>query len=310
MARESPIAVYGAIVANVAIAILKFVAAGITGSSAMLSEAIHSVVDTGDGLLVLLGLRLSKRPPTPEHPFGHGMELYFWTLVVAMIIFGVGGGVSFYEGLLHVLDPEPPTDLAWSYGTLGAAIVFEGVSWLVAARQFGRERGRRTIWQAIRGSKDPTTFIILFEDSAALAGLVVALLGTALGQWLHLPVLDGVASIVIGLLLATVAIALARESRSLLVGESADHRLVRGVQEIVQADPVVAEARSPETMHLGPDEVIVDLDVRFEPDASAEEIAKAASRIEHRVRHEHPVVRRLALRLSGLARPARRRTQS
>src|SRR5205823_12090612 len=209
---SSKIAVYGAIAANVAIAVTKFVVAGITGSSAMLSEGIHSAVDTFNGVLLLVGLKLSQRPATPEHPFGHGKELYFWSLIVAVLIFGLGGGISFYEGVQHLRAPQPLQDPMWNYVVLGAAAVFEGSSFVVALRQFLRQAGDAPFWQALHRSKDPTTYTVLAEDAAALVGLVVAALGIALARHFDRPALDGAASMVIGLLLAGVAVLLIRES--------------------------------------------------------------------------------------------------
>ncbi len=179
---ESRIALYGAIAANVAIAVTKFVVAGVTGSSAMLAEGIHSLVDTGNGALLLVGVHRSQRPPSPEHPFGHGKELYFWSLIVGVLIFGLGGGVSFYEGVLHVREPRALEDPKWNYIVLAAAAVFEGGSFALAWRQFSRERGDTAFWKALRSSKDPATYTVLAEDSAALAGLALAALGVYASQ--------------------------------------------------------------------------------------------------------------------------------
>src|SRR4051794_33553869 len=184
---ESKTAVYGAIAANVAIAVTKFIVAGITGSSAMLSEGIHSAVDTFNGVLLLVGLKLSQRPATPNHPFGHGKELYFWSLIVAVLIFGLGGGVSFYEGVQHIRHPEPLTDPKWNYIVLGAAVVFEGASFTVALRQFLSAKGDTPFWKALRRSKDPTTYTVLAEDSAALLGLGVAAVGIYASHRLNIP---------------------------------------------------------------------------------------------------------------------------
>src|SRR5258706_4517294 len=199
---ESKIAVYGAIAANVGIAVTKFVVASITGSSAMLAEAIHSAVDTFNDVLLLIGIRLSKRPATPEHPFGHGKELYFWGLIVAVLIFGLGGGISSYQGVQHVRHPPDLRDPTWNYVVLGAAAVFEGSSFVIALRQFLRQGGGTPFSEALHPSKDPTTYTVLAEDSAALVGLAVAALGIAASQYFGIPELDGAASIVIGLLLA------------------------------------------------------------------------------------------------------------
>ena len=234
---KSRVAIYAAIAANVAIAVTKFVVAGITGSSAMLSEGIHSAVDTFNGILLLVGLKLSQRPATLEHPFGHGKELYFWSLIVAVLIFGLGGGLSFYEGVVHVRNPEPMRDPMWNYVVLGVAAVFEGSSFVIALRQFLQQAGDTPFWEALHRSKDPTTYTVLAEDAAALVGLVVAFFGIALSQRFDKPELDGVASLIIGVLLVGVAIALIRESRSLLIGEGIRPETARAIRSIALEQP-------------------------------------------------------------------------
>ena len=187
---ESKLAVFGAIAANVTIATMKFVGAGATGSSAMLSEGIHSLVDSGDGLLLLVGMRLADRPPDERHPFGHGKELYFWSLIVAVLIFGVGGGVSIYEGILRLLDPQPMENAGWSYAILAGAAVFEGTSLTIAVRQFKRSIGDAPFWESLRTSKDPTLYTVMAEDSAALAGLAAAAIGVFGSDSLGMPAFD------------------------------------------------------------------------------------------------------------------------
>src|SRR5438876_6642485 len=211
--------IYAALIANLVIAVSKFVAAWFSGSSAMLSEGIHSVVDTGNSGLLLLGIRLSRRPADEEHPFGHGKELYFWSLLVAVLIFAGGGGISIYEGILHLLHPHPLEDPRWSYAVLGIAAVSEGMSLRIAWRAFRAASGVSPSLRAIRASKDPSTFTVLFEDAAALAGVLVAFLGILASQLFDNPYLDAVASVVIGLILMTVATVLVLETRRLLVGE-------------------------------------------------------------------------------------------
>src|SRR5574338_338293 len=193
--RGRKLTLYGAITANAAIAITKFIAAAAAGSGAMLSEGIHSVVDTGDGLLVLLGLHLAKRPPSKRHPYGHGLEVYFWSMVVAMAIFAVGGGVSIYEGVHRLAGGESLELSWWTYAVLGAAFLFEGTSWMIAMREFKRIRGRRGLWSAIERSKDPTSFVVVLEDSAALIGILIAAAGITLANLLDAPYLDATASI-------------------------------------------------------------------------------------------------------------------
>ena len=265
---KSKIAIYGAIAANVAIAVTKFVVAGITGSSAMLSEGIHSAVDTFNGVLLLVGLKLSQRPATPEHPFGHGKELYFWSLIVAVLIFGLGGGLSFYEGVLHVQHPAPLQDPMWNYVVLGAAAVFEGSSFIIALRQFLGQAGDTPFWEALHRSKDPTTYTVLAEDAAALVGLVVAALGIALSHRFEKPELDGAASLIIGLLLAGVAVALIRESRGLLIGEGIRPETARAIRSIALAQPKVRDVGRVLSMYIGPDDVLVTMDLDFDDGTS------------------------------------------
>jgi len=286
--------------ANALIATTKFAVAGVTGSSAMLSEGFHSVVDTGNQLLLLLGLRLSRRAPDDDHPFGHGKEQYFWSLVVAMLLFGVGGGVAVYEGVSHVLHPRAIEKASWNFVVLGFAIVFEGISWIIAMSQFrgGRRRG---FWASLAASKDPSIVTVILEDTAALAGLVVAFAGVALAQWTGQPAFDGAASILIGILLAAVALFLARESRGLLVGESADADVVRSIRRIVGSDPAVVSAEPPLTMHLGPHEVLLNLELSFRSDLSAGEVFEAADRLRQRIRQEHPEIRRIFFEADSIA---------
>src|SRR3954470_5251038 len=198
MAGETRTAVIAAVIGNLAIAATKFVAAAFSGSAAMLAEAIHSLVDTGNGSLMLYGLHRSRKPADEDHPFGYGHELYFWTLIVGVLVFAVGGGMSVYEGIVHILHPTSPENLVWSYAVLGMAIVFEGTSWLFGLKAFNAERGRKGVLQTIHDTKDPSSFTVLLEDSAALLGLVFAFLGIYLGSQLGLPYLDGVASVLIG----------------------------------------------------------------------------------------------------------------
>ena len=298
---ESNRAVYGAIAANTGIAITKFIAAGVTGSSAMLSEAIHSVVDTGNGVLLLIGMRLSRRAATPEHPFGHGKELYFWSLIVAVLIFGLGGGVSAYEGVLHMLHPEPLRDAMWNYIVLAIAAVFEGASLVVALRQFAKEKGDVPMWRALRASKDPTTYTVLAEDSAAIAGLAAAALGIFASHTLDMPALDGAASVVIGVILCAVAVLLIREARGLLIGEGVSRETAAAIREIALAHACVREAASPLSMYIGAEEVLLTLDVRFEPASSAEAITRAVAEIERDIRKRFPRVKRIYIEASGIA---------
>lgn len=300
-------AVYAAIVGNLAIAIMKFSAAAFTGSSAMISEGIHSLVDSGNGGLLLLGIRLSKKPPDTAHPFGHGKELYFWSLVVAFLIFGVGGGISIYEGVLHVIDPKPLEDPTWSYVVLGLAFVFEAIVLSIALKQFLAEKGQESVWQSIRGSKDPTTFVVVFEDSAALLGLVVAFVGIYLSHRLANPYFDGITSVVIGSILCAVAAFLAYESKSLLVGEGADPLTLARVRVVAESDPAVERIERPLTMHFGPDTVLLTLNVRFRRDVSAEEAEAAVLRMEKAIHDEYPEIQHIFIEARSLG--TRRQSQ-
>ena len=298
---ESKIAIYGAIGANVAIAATKFTVAGITGSSAMLSEGVHSAVDTFNGVLLLVGLKLSQRPATAEHPFGHGKELYFWSLMVAVLIFGLGGGVSFYEGIQHIRNPEPMTDPTWNYIVLGAAMLFEGISFGLALKQFRGESRGRPFWNALHSSKDPTTYTVLAEDSAALVGLLVAAIGIFLSHELNIPELDGAASVVIGLLLAGVAVLLVRESRGLLVGEGIQPETAREIRRIATAHPTVHDVGQILSMYIGPAEVLVTLDLHFEDGTRTDDASAAMTVIQKEVREKFPTIKRLFIEAGEIA---------
>jgi len=290
---KSQVSIYAAIAANVAIAVTKFVVAGITGSSAMLSEGIHSAVDTFNGVLLLVGLKLSQRPATPEHPFGHGKELYFWSLIVAVLIFGVGGGLSFYEGVQHVRHPEPMRDPVWNYVVLGVAAVFEGSSLAIALRQFLKQAGDTPFWEALHRSKDPTTYTVLAEDAAALVGLLVAAVGIALSYRFDKPEWDGVASLIIGLLLAGVAVALIRESRGLLIGEGIRPETARAIRSLALEQPKVRDVGRILSMYIGPDDVLVTMDLDFDDGTAAADAAAAIAAVERQVRDRYPMIKRL-----------------
>jgi cation diffusion facilitator family transporter len=301
MASESRIAIFAAIAGNIAIAATKLTAAFFTGSSAMLSEGIHSLVDTGNGWLLLLGSHRSRKPADASHPFGHGKELYFWSLVVAILIFALGGGMSVYEGVTHLSHPHA-TDPTWNYVVLGFAIIFEGISFFFAFRAFRTEMTGEGIIKSIKASKDPTTFTVLFEDTAALLGLVVAFLGIFLGHQLNNPYLDGVASIIIGLILGVVAGFLAWESKGLLIGEGVDAETLKSIRSIARADSSVREVRKSLTMHFGPQDVLLALDIRFKPKLKSEEVATAIDRIEKKIRKEHSEIKHIFIEAKALAR--------
>lgn len=310
MASGSHRAIYAAILGNLAIAITKFVAAFMSGSSAMMAEGIHSLVDTGNGGLLLLGIRQSKRPPDRLHPFGHGKDLYFYVLIVGISIFAVGGGISIYEGILHTLHPEPMTGVTLNYIVLGVAVVFEAIVWTIAFKEFMALKGEQeSVLQNIRTSKDPTTFAVLFEDTAALAGLLVALMGIFLAHQFNIPALDGVASITIGVILCSVAGFLIYESKGLLLGESANPEVVNSVEQIALSDTSVQKVNRVLTMHMGPRQVILNLDVKFNPALSADTIETAVERLEKEIRAQHKEIKYIFIEASTLAKHHREHQQ-
>jgi cation diffusion facilitator family transporter len=293
--------IYSALAGNTAIALTKFAAAGFTGSAAMLSEAIHSVVDTGNQLLLLFGLRRAAKPADARHPFGYGLQLYFYTFVVAVLIFGVGAVVSIWHGIEKVRRPTP-IEHAWvNYLVLSAGVLFEGGVWVVALRAFNAERAGRGWISAIRSSKDPTIFTVLFEDTAALAGLAVALLGVFLSETFDLPVLDGIASLVIGGILAVTAFFLASESQSLLTGEAASYDTRRGINRIARAEPGVVGLNQARTMHFGPNEVLVVLSLDFDDELPAGEVERIVTRIERKIKVAHPDVGQVFIEAQSFA---------
>jgi cation diffusion facilitator family transporter len=299
-AGGSKFAVFAGIGANLAIAVIKFIAAAVTGSSAMLSEGIHSVVDTSNGLLLLLGMKRSQLPADIRHPFGYGKELYFWSLIVALFIFGVGGGMSVYEGLHHLHNPPALTDPTWNYVVLAASFLFEGISLVIAYRAFVKPKADLSFWKAMRVSKDPTTFTIFMENFAALVGLLVAFLGVFLGHLLNNPYLDGVAALIIGVLLGLTALMLARETKSLLVGEGADQWILQDIKNIVVNDAAVTDTAFPLTMHFGPEMALLALHLQFEPGLSGNEREAAVVRIERQIQEKYPEIKHIFIEATSL----------
>lgn len=297
---ESSKAVLTAVAANLGIAAAKFTAFAFTGSSAMLSEAIHSVVDTGNGSLLLLGQHQSRRPPDEEHPFGHGKELYFWALLVALLIFLIGGGASLVEGVRHFRHPEPISHPVWSYVTLGLALLFEGYSLLVSLREFRHAEGRPASWAAIHASKDPTVFTVIFEDVAALAGLLLALCGTLASQLLGWTRADGIASILIGLTLMTVAVLLVVESKALLVGEGASRATLQEIRRLAGAEPGVVRTGYPFTQYFGPENILLTLNVRFADSLTRDGIESTIDRIEASLHARFPHIRHIFIEAESL----------
>lgn len=288
--------IYAALAGNLAIAATKFAASFWTGSSAMLSEAIHSTVDTGNQGLLLFGIRRAARPPSPGHPFGHSMELYFWAFVVALLIFALGGAVSIYEGLRKITEPEPIEDAWINFLVLGASILFEGLSFRVALREIRAMEPDRKLWSAVRASKDPSVFAVLLEDAAALAGLSIAFAGLLFAWWLEQPALDGVSSIAIGCVLVVTAIFLANETRSLLTGESASGEVLEKVRTMVNADPRVTAIDEVLSLHLGPADVLLAITIDFRDELPGDAIETAARELIARIEAEHPEIKRVFLR--------------
>lgn len=290
--KESRLVIVAAFGANLFIAVSKFVAAFATGSSSMLSEGIHSVVDCADQILLLVGEKRAARPPDPGHPFGHGLEQYFWGFVVAILIFALGGGMSVFEGVRHLRHPEPLRHPAWNYAVLAIAFASEGASFAVAFRSL---RGRRNkgIWNAFRASKNPSVFVVLAEDTAALGGLAIALAALSASHLLGMPVWDGIGSILIGLLLIAVSVVLAYETRALMTGESAGPDVTRRVREMALSEPGVVEAGPPLTMHFGADQVLLNMELRFDPSMSADEVGKAEEDFRRRVQTAFPFITRI-----------------
>jgi cation diffusion facilitator family transporter len=294
MARHSSkFVIYAALAGNLLVAATKFAAAAFTGSAAMLSEAIHSTVDSGNQMLLLLGLNRAAQPANARHPFGHGLQLYFWTFVVAVLIFGVGAGVSFVEDMSKIRTPHPVENPWVNYLVLGLALVFEGAVWIVALRAFRQVKGKLSGLRAVRQSKDPTVFTVMFEDTAAVLGLLVALIGLLLGQFLDMPVLDGVASLLIGIILAGTAAFLAFECQSLLTGEGVSPEVQASIHAIAASEPAVAQPNEILSMHFGPEDVLVALSLDFRGNGTASEVEQAVTRIERRIKAAHPEVKRV-----------------
>jgi cation diffusion facilitator family transporter len=293
MSAASKKVIYAALIGNTLVAVTKFVAAWITGSSAMLSEGIHSVVDTGNQLLLLLGLHKAKKPADERFPFGYGKEVYFWCFVVAILIFAVGAGVSIYEGIIHLMHPAPIENPYVNYVVLLLAMLFEGAALYFALTEFSRAKGKWSYLEAVRKGKDPTSFVVLFEDSAAMLGLLVAFLGVLLTQMTGNLLFDGLASILIGLILGGTAVWLAYETKGLLIGESANLRVVSEIRDIVGALPQVEHVNEVLTMHMGPRLILANLSVDFRDDLSAVEIEATIGNLDWQIKKACPDVQRV-----------------
>lgn len=286
--------VIAALVGNLGVAVSKYAAAALTGSPAMLAEAFHSTADTGNEFLLLLGRKRSRRPPDPQHPFGHGRELYFWAFIVAMSVFAVGGGLSIYEGITRIFHPNPLEDPTWNYVVLGVATIFESASWMFAYRELIRRRkSGQSLWRVIQASKDPSVYTVFVEDSAALIGLGIAFLGVLLSHIYRAPALDAAASILIGVLLVVAAAALAKETGGLLVGESADPEQVEDLRRMIAMENAVEHVGDVLTAQLSPDEIFLVADIGFRDGLRTEELERSIDNIEQRIRSKYPSVTRI-----------------
>ncbi|NVO83940.1 cation diffusion facilitator family transporter [Hymenobacter terrestris] len=297
---SSKLVVYGAIGANMAIAVSKFVAAFFTGSAAMMSEGIHSLVDSGNGMLILYGMHRSGRPADARHPFGYSKEIYFWTVIVAVLIFAVGGGMSLYKGYQYIRNPAPLSDPTWNYWVLALAIVFEGIACALAYREFRKTQGNFGFWKALRHSKDPAVFAILLEDMAALVGLLIALAGIYFGHLLNNPYLDGAASMAIGALLVGMAVFMLKEAKGLLIGEGVSEAVLTDLQAIGRQQPGVENLRPPLTMYLGPADVILAIDVEFKDQLSADEVETAIDQMQDTIRAKYPEFQRIFIEAKSI----------
>jgi cation diffusion facilitator family transporter len=293
MAGGAKKVIFAALIGNALVAATKFAAALITGSSAMLSEGIHSLVDTGNQILLLYGLHRSKQPADERFPFGHGKEVYFWSFVVAILIFAVGSGVSLYEGVIHLLHPEPMEKPYVNYLVLILALVFEGAAWTLALKEFSRGKGKWGLVQAVRRGKDPSLFVVLFEDSAAMLGLLAALSGVGLSHLTGNPSYDGAASLVIGLILGGTAAWLAYETKGLLIGEGANQEVVEGIRDLARPYKEIECINEILTLHMGPEFILVTISADFSNDANAEDVEIAIYLLVEQIKRTYPKVKKV-----------------
>jgi cation diffusion facilitator family transporter len=281
---ESKTAILASLAGNGLIAITKFVAAAFTGSSAMLSEGIHSVVDTGNQILLLRGLHLSKKPANDAHPFGFGKEIYFWSFIVAILLFTFGGALSMYEGVKHLKHPEPITDILTNYLVLGFAFIFEGYAFWIAYKSMKKTTKHFHWFRSVNRAKDPSIIVVLLENSAAMLGLLVAFIGITLSYFLDLTYFDAIASMGIGVILLVIAIWLAIESKKLLIGESANPTLVKNITDLLNAAPEIDRVQKVLTLHMGPEEVLVNLYADFKDDISSQQIEETVTQLENKIK--------------------------
>jgi len=290
---KSRLFIYVALGADVGIAIIKFVAAAVTGSSAMVSEGIHSIIDSINQILLLIGIKSSRRKPDEDRPFGYGKELYFWSFIVSLLIFTLGGCVSFYEGIIRLREPSSLKDQTWNYIVLAAAFLFTSISVFITLKKFNRERGDLSFWMAIRESKDPSVFTVLLNDLGDMLGLVIAFAGVFFGQLLHNRYYDGVASLGIGVILIGISSILVLESKSLLMGETISKRTIRKIISITESDRSVLKVKKHFSMYMSPEEVVLQLVATFKQDLTTKEITESIQRITTTIQREFPRIKQL-----------------
>lgn len=293
MASGSKLVIIAALIGNALISVTKFVAASITGSAAMMSEGIHSLVDTGNQILLLYGMKRAAKPADEDFPFGYGKEIYFWSFIVAILIFALGGGISIYQGIQHVQHPEPIANALVNYIVLGLALVFEGAAWYFAFREFSRVKGRWGYLEAIQRAKDPSIFVVLFEDSAAMLGLLVAFVGVWLSQTTGILIFDGIASIIIGLILLGTSVWLAYETKGLLIGESANQSVIRGIRDSLRGKANINHVNEILTMHMGPDFILANISVDFNDSITAHQVEADIAAIDRSIKQEYPQIKRV-----------------
>lgn len=293
MAQESNRAIYASITANLIIAAAKFTGAALSKSSAMIAEGVHSLVDASDGTLLLVGRHRSRRPADEMHPFGHGKELYFWTLIVAIIFFAIGGGMSVYEGIQHIVRPEPLQSPWLNYVILGIAAVFDGWSLMIALRELQRMAPGQSVWEVVKHGRDPSVYTVVLEDFGDLTGLLFAFLAVWLGHRFNAPWIDGMGSIAVGLVMAGIAVVLVMQSRALLVGERAHSSVLQAVEDATKGEGGIVRIEQPLSMQLGPNAVLLAVAIEFAPELSGEEVAQTIERLEEKVRQEQPEVKHM-----------------
>ncbi len=293
MASGSKKVIYAALIGNTLISITKFGAAAYTGSSAMMSEGIHSLVDTGNQGLLLYGIKRASKPADEDFPFGYGKEIYFWSFIVAILIFALGGGISIYEGINHLQHPEAISNPLINYIVLGLAMIFEGAAWWFALKEFGKQKGKWGYIEAIQRAKDPSIFVVLFEDSAAMLGLLVAFIGVALSQATGIVIFDAIASIIIGLILVCTSIWLAYETKGLLIGESANHAVVRDIKDILKEQSSIEHINEVLTMHMGPDFILANISVDFVDSETADTIENTIASMDQTIKQRRPEIKRV-----------------